>query len=159
LVVGTVSFFGIDADGPGFDDFLGQGARFHSAREEQEPVEPLLAERRYNRPCQALLGLAAQGGKRCTRAIRIDGLAVFARRAVLVLVGTTTTILVATLAMRAGILGPFIAFRTTRATALAIIVARTLVPALLAFTFCPRLAATTRLMAALFAALTTREPD
>src|SRR5690606_6232607 len=79
-VIGARSPFGIDPNGAGFDEFLSEGARFDGAREKQEPVEPLLAER-FARPCQSLLRLAAQGGKGSKWAVRIKGhLALFARR-------------------------------------------------------------------------------
>src|SRR5690606_31378824 len=42
------------------------------AGEKQESVKPLLAEGRVPGPCQILLGLAAQGGKGCKGAVRIE---------------------------------------------------------------------------------------
>src|SRR5690606_5547093 len=62
LVVGTGAAFGIDSDRAGLDELLRQRARLERAREEQEPVEPFLADG-FAGSCQGLLRLAVAQGR------------------------------------------------------------------------------------------------
>src|SRR5690606_30317848 len=110
LVVGAGGAFGIDADGAALDELLRQGAGLERAREEQEPVEPFLADRLPG-PRQALLARLA--GRRLERhqlgtgAVGIKSL-VFARlgRALeagaLALLVVGAAIVIAALAVEAG---------------------------------------------------------